>query len=162
MADEKKSKLPKLPTKGGKRAPGRLTRRPLFWILLSIVIVTIVGQISSSGGQFTKVQTSDVMAAITRGDVEAAILESLHGAHDDFDPDGVERIDAVILGRASRSNRGDSEDAIVFGEKQQVLHEAPVARFEDVEGHHQTRHEHRREGKQGQGGGHVCSVNSAE
>ncbi|MBU6353089.1 MAG: ATP-dependent zinc metalloprotease FtsH [Actinomycetales bacterium] len=49
-----------------------MTRRPLFWILVAILAVTIFGQISSSSNQYTKVETSQVMAAITRGDVQAA------------------------------------------------------------------------------------------
>ena len=75
MAENKnqKSKRPKLPMKPGMQ-PNKLTRRPLFWILLAIVVVTFVGQISSGGNQFTKVDTSQAMAAITRGDVEAATI----------------------------------------------------------------------------------------
>jgi cell division protease FtsH len=79
MAESKKPekkfqiKRPKLPIKPGK-TPQRLTRRPLFWILVAIVLVTFVGQISSGGNQFTKVETSQVMGAITRGDVEAATI----------------------------------------------------------------------------------------
>ena len=66
-------KRPKLPIKPGK-GPQKLTRRPLFWILVAIVLVTFVGQISSGGNQYTKVDTSQVMSAITRGDVESAII----------------------------------------------------------------------------------------
>ena len=75
MAEKKNQKLkrPKLPTKPVMQ-PNKLTRRPLFWILLAIVVVTFVGQISSGGNQFTKIDTSKAMAAITRGDVEAATI----------------------------------------------------------------------------------------
>ena len=66
-------KRPKLPMKPGKGQP-KLTRRPLFWILVAIVLVTFVGQISSGGNQYTKVETSQVMSAITRGDVESATI----------------------------------------------------------------------------------------
>ena len=76
--NSKKLKKPKLPNrqsnKPGARPPMRLTRRPLFWILVAIAAVTIFGQISSSGNQFTKINTSEAMAAITRGDVEAATI----------------------------------------------------------------------------------------
>ena len=76
MADDKKKlkrQLPKSPLQGGKgQKPSKVTRRPLFWILVAIVAVTVFGQISSSSNQFTKVDTSQIMAAITRGDVEAA------------------------------------------------------------------------------------------
>ncbi|MFM7624688.1 MAG: ATP-dependent zinc metalloprotease FtsH [Actinomycetota bacterium] len=82
MADNKKLKRPKLPTRSGSKPtgkpgakpPARLTRRPLFWILVAIAAVTILGQISSGGNSFTKADTSEVMAAITRGDVEAATV----------------------------------------------------------------------------------------
>ncbi len=78
MTENKKIKKPKLPqsrnAKPGGRAPQRqkLTRRPLFWIFVGIIAVTIFGQISSSGNQFTKIDTSQAMAAITRGEVESA------------------------------------------------------------------------------------------
>ena len=74
MADKKiKVKPPKLPAKSGKKpAPQKIFRRPLFWILVAIVGVTIFGQISSGSNQFTKIDTSKAMAAITRGDVESA------------------------------------------------------------------------------------------
>jgi cell division protease FtsH len=52
----------------------KATRRPLFWILLAIIGVSIFGQISSSGNQFTKADTSAVLAAISNNDVESAIL----------------------------------------------------------------------------------------
>ena len=74
---EKKSKKPsnkkvsKLPDGNRLR---KATRRPLFWILLAIIGVSIFGQISSSGNQFTKVDTSAVLAAISNNDVESAIL----------------------------------------------------------------------------------------
>ena len=82
MSDNKKLKKPKLPGlpgnkpagKPGAKPPNRLTRRPLFWILVAIAAVTIFGQISSGGNSFTKIETSEVMAAITRGDVEAATV----------------------------------------------------------------------------------------
>jgi cell division protease FtsH len=55
----------------GQQRP-RLTRRPLFWIFVAIIAVTIFGQISSGSNQFTKIDTSQAMAAITRGEVESA------------------------------------------------------------------------------------------
>ncbi|MBU3646122.1 MAG: ATP-dependent metallopeptidase FtsH/Yme1/Tma family protein [Candidatus Nanopelagicaceae bacterium] len=78
MADNQKIKKPKLPQprnqqRGGK-APQRqkLTRKPLFWIFVAIVAVTVFGQISSSSNQFTKIDTSQAMAAISAGEVESA------------------------------------------------------------------------------------------
>ena len=73
MAEKKKMKKPKLRQQPGK-SPQRqkVTRRPLFWILIAIVAVTIFGQVSSGNNQFTKIDTSQAMAAITRGEVESA------------------------------------------------------------------------------------------
>jgi cell division protease FtsH len=75
---EKKIKRPKLPQPRGGNQSGkapqrqRLTRRPLFWIFVAIIAVTIFGQISSGSNQFAKIDTSQAMAAITRGEVESA------------------------------------------------------------------------------------------
>jgi len=77
MAD-KKIKKPRMPQQRGGQQKGkgpqrqRFTRRPLFWIFVAIIAVTIVGQISSGSNQFTKIDTSQAMAAITRGEVESA------------------------------------------------------------------------------------------
>jgi cell division protease FtsH len=77
MAD-KKIKKPRMPQQRGGQQTGkgqqrpRLTRRPLFWIFVAIIAVTIFGQISSGNNQFTKIDTSQAMAAITRGEVESA------------------------------------------------------------------------------------------
>ncbi|MFM8844036.1 MAG: ATP-dependent zinc metalloprotease FtsH [Actinomycetota bacterium] len=75
---EKKIKRPKLPQGRGGNQPGKtpqrpsLIRRPLFWIFVAIIGVTIFGQISSGSNQFAKIDTSQAMAAITRGEVESA------------------------------------------------------------------------------------------
>ena len=77
MAD-KKIKRPKLPQPRGGNQSGKtpqrpkLVRRPLFWIFVAIIAVTIFGQISSGSNQFTKIETSQAMAAITKGEVESA------------------------------------------------------------------------------------------
>ena len=77
MADKKIKKL-RMPQQLGGQQKGknpqrpRLTRRPLFWIFVAIIAVTIFGQISSGNNQFTKIDTSQAMAAITRGEVESA------------------------------------------------------------------------------------------
>ena len=79
MAD-KKIKRPKLPQPRGGNQSGKtpqrpkLVRRPLFWILVAIIAVTVFGQISSGSNQFTKIETSQAMAAITKGEVESANL----------------------------------------------------------------------------------------
>ncbi len=73
MAEKQKIKKPRKPqqsVKGPQKQ--KVTRKPLFWIFVAIIAVTIFGQISSSGNQFTKIETSQAMAAITRGEVESA------------------------------------------------------------------------------------------
>lgn len=66
-----KKPIKKLPDRTKVR---KLVRRPLFWILVAIIVVTIFGQISGSGNQFKKVDTSVVIAAISNNDVESAII----------------------------------------------------------------------------------------
>ena len=52
----------------------RLLRGPLFWIIAAIIGVTIFGQISSAGKQYTQVKTSDLLAAISKGQVDSVLL----------------------------------------------------------------------------------------
>jgi cell division protease FtsH len=51
-----------------------LIRRPLFWILLGILLVSVFGRISSSNQGFTRVDTSTILAAISKGEVESATI----------------------------------------------------------------------------------------
>ena len=51
-----------------------LLRRPLFWIILAIFVVSIVGRVSSSNDGFTRVETSAVLAAISKSEVESATI----------------------------------------------------------------------------------------
>ncbi len=51
-----------------------LFRRPLFWILLGILLVSVVGRISSSNDGFTRVETSALLAAISQSEVESATI----------------------------------------------------------------------------------------
>ena len=79
MTDDKKSKKKVKENKTGNKLPDpnrvrKVARRPLFWILLAIVGVTLFGQISNGGNQYTKVSTSAVIAAISNNDVESAIV----------------------------------------------------------------------------------------
>ena len=65
------------PAKSGAPLPPRIRgifRRPLFWILLGILVVSVVGRISSSNEGFTKVQTSALLAAISQSEVESATI----------------------------------------------------------------------------------------
>jgi len=52
----------------------RLLRGPLFWIIAAIIGVTVFGQISSAGKQYTQVKTSEVLAAISKGQVDSVLL----------------------------------------------------------------------------------------
>jgi cell division protease FtsH len=51
-----------------------LIRRPLFWILVGILLVSVFGRISSSNQGFTRVDTSTILAAISKGEVESATI----------------------------------------------------------------------------------------
>ena len=52
----------------------KILRGPLFWIIAAIVAVTVFGQISNAGNQYTQIKTSEALDAISRSDVESAIL----------------------------------------------------------------------------------------
>ncbi|MCX6429825.1 MAG: ATP-dependent zinc metalloprotease FtsH [Actinobacteria bacterium] len=73
MAEQKVKKKKDAPKKPQTRFR-RAIRGPLFWIIAGIVGVTIFGQISSVGNQYTKVKTSQILAAISQSQVESAIL----------------------------------------------------------------------------------------
>lgn len=51
-----------------------LIRRPLFWILVGILLVSVFGRISSSNQGFTRVDTSTILAAISKGEVESVTI----------------------------------------------------------------------------------------
>lgn len=52
----------------------RIFRGPLFWILLGIFLVSIFGQISSAANRYTTVKTSQIIDAISKSNVESAVL----------------------------------------------------------------------------------------
>ena len=52
----------------------KFTRGPLFWIVLGILAVTFFGQISSASSKFTEVKTSQILAAISKGEVATATV----------------------------------------------------------------------------------------
>ena len=70
---EKKSEKPASQPPMQARARN-LLRRPLFWIILGIFAVSIVGRISSSNDGFTRVETSALLAAISQSEVESATI----------------------------------------------------------------------------------------
>ena len=82
MAQAKKTNPIKLPKKKPAK-PGpkkqltrsqRILRGPLFWIIAAIVAVTVFGQITNAGNQYTQIKTSQALDAISKSDVESAVL----------------------------------------------------------------------------------------
>ena len=82
MAQKKKVKIPKLKgfssgKKAAKPSPQlarRILRGPLFWIIAALVAVSIFGQISTTGKEFTKVDTSVILNEIAQNNVKSAIV----------------------------------------------------------------------------------------
>lgn len=52
----------------------RILRGPLFWIIVAIVAVTVFGQVSTASNKYTKVTTSQIISAISNGQVDSALL----------------------------------------------------------------------------------------
>jgi cell division protease FtsH len=69
-AQKKKSKKPQVPQTRFRR----LLRGPLFWIVVAIAAVSIFGQISGAGNRYEPIKTSEALDAITKSDVNSAIL----------------------------------------------------------------------------------------
>lgn len=69
MAEKKKEPRKKTQTRFQ-----RLLRGPLFWIIAAIIGVTIFGQISSAGKQYTQVKTAEILAAISQNQVDSVLL----------------------------------------------------------------------------------------
>jgi cell division protease FtsH len=79
MSEVQKPKKPIKKSFGGKSpakksgSKGRqILRGPLFWIIAAIFAVTIFGQISSAGNNYTKIETSQALDAISKGQVLSA------------------------------------------------------------------------------------------
>lgn len=70
----KKSFSNKQPNKKPLSRSQKLVRGPLFWIVAAIVGVTVFGQISSAGNQYTQIETSQALDAITKAQVQSAEL----------------------------------------------------------------------------------------
>ena len=64
---QKKAEQPKTRTQ-------KILRGPLFWIIVAIFGVSILGQISSASNRFTEIKTSQAIAAISQSQVESAVL----------------------------------------------------------------------------------------
>ena len=52
----------------------KMLRGPLFWIVLALIIVVVAGRISNTGATFVNVDTSVVLAEISQGKVESALV----------------------------------------------------------------------------------------
>ena len=52
----------------------KIFKGPLFWIILAIFAVTIFGQITSAANRYTQVKTSQVVDAISKAQVESAVI----------------------------------------------------------------------------------------
>jgi cell division protease FtsH len=74
VAQKKKVKIPKLkgfssgkkPAKPSPQLARRILRGPLFWIVAALIAVSIFGQISTTGKEFTKVDTSVILNEISK------------------------------------------------------------------------------------------------
>ncbi len=64
---QKKAEQPKTRTQ-------KILRGPLFWIIVAIFGVSILGQISSASNRYTEIKTSQAIAAISQSQVESAVL----------------------------------------------------------------------------------------
>ena len=82
MAQKKKFKLPEfkgLASKKNSDKPNpkmakRIFKGPLFWIIAALIAVSIFGQISTTGKEFTKVETSEILNQISQNNVESAVV----------------------------------------------------------------------------------------
>jgi len=52
----------------------KIFRGPLFWIIVAIFAVSVFGQISSATNRFTEIKTSQAIDAISKSQVESAVL----------------------------------------------------------------------------------------
>ena len=82
MSQKKKFKLPKLKVNKGNKKPAqsspqiakKILRGPLFWIIAALIAVSVFGQISTSGEEFKKVETSLILNEISLNNVESALV----------------------------------------------------------------------------------------
>jgi len=82
VAQKKKLKVPKIkgiksgkkPTKPSPALIRKILRGPLFWIVAALISVSIFGQISTTGKEFTKVETSTILNEISNNNVKSAIV----------------------------------------------------------------------------------------
>jgi len=94
-----------------------------------------------------------------RDDVEATVVETLHLAQHRRGSDGVEGGKSVLLDVAAITNGDDAElAALLVGVGEELLDHGPVARLEDVQRQHESRHQRDVEREERKGRGHHGSV----
>jgi len=64
----------KKPVKPSPQMARRIFRGPLFWIIAALIAVSIFGQISTTGKEFTKVETSVILNQISQNNVKSATV----------------------------------------------------------------------------------------
>ncbi|MEY3177612.1 MAG: hypothetical protein RLZZ348_800, partial [Actinomycetota bacterium] len=82
MSQKKSFKFPKFkgikntkkPNKSSPAAARKILRGPLFWIIAALVAVSIFGQISATGEEFKKVETSVILNEISLNNVKSALV----------------------------------------------------------------------------------------
>jgi cell division protease FtsH len=82
VSQKKKFKFPKLKVNKGNKKPAqsspqiakKILRGPLFWIIAALIAVSVFGQISTSGEEFKKVETSLILNEISLNNVESALV----------------------------------------------------------------------------------------
>ena len=52
----------------------RIFKGPLFWIIVAIFAVTIFGQITNASNRYTEIKTSQALDAISKAQVDSAVL----------------------------------------------------------------------------------------
>jgi len=70
----KELKNTKKPTKPSPAAARKILRGPLFWIIAALIAVSIFGQISATGEEFKKVETSVILNEISLNNVKSALV----------------------------------------------------------------------------------------
>ena len=76
---QKFKKSVKLSNKEGAKKPAqknsrRIFKGPLFWIIVAIFAVTIFGQITNASNRYTEIKTSQALDAISKAQVDSAVL----------------------------------------------------------------------------------------
>ena len=71
ITEDKKKKAPR---KKPLTRREKILRGPLFWIIVAIVAVSVFGQVSAAGNKYTKVTTSQIIASISKDQVDSALL----------------------------------------------------------------------------------------